>query len=82
MMHAADDWFIPIHASRELFEISKQRPKNFPPVNYLEFEKEKSFGHFLIYQNQEIYSIVKYLFVFILVFILLILNIFQFTESL
>ena len=59
-MHAADDWFIPIHASRELVEISKQRPTHFPPVHYLEFEKDQGLGHLLIYQNQEIYPIVKF----------------------
>lgn len=63
-MHAEDDWFIPHHASRQLYEISKQRPSHFPPVQYLEFEKEYGFGHLLIYQNQKIYPIIKYVSMF------------------
>lgn len=60
MLHSEDDTIIPIYHSKELREIcDRQRPKEYPPVTLVEFEKKHGLGHNNIYKHSEIYPMIK-----------------------
>lgn len=47
ILHAEDDWFIPIQHSVDLYKICKEkRPKGYPECKFVEFKKELGLGHF------------------------------------
>ena len=61
MLHSEDDTIIPIYHSKELREIcDRQRPKEYPPVTLVEFEKKHGLGHNNIYKHSEIYPMIKF----------------------
>jgi predicted esterase len=63
MLHSEDDSIIPIYHSRELKEIcDRQRPRDYPPVRLVEFEKIHGLGHNNIYKYSEIYPMIKFVF--------------------
>ncbi len=59
IMHAEDDWFIPQDHSKELYKIClEKRPKHYPKVTLVEYEKEHGLGHF-IHTHMPAYDLIK-----------------------
>jgi hypothetical protein len=47
ILHAEDDWFIPLQHSIDLYKICKdKRPKSYRECKFLDFKKELGLGHF------------------------------------
>jgi hypothetical protein len=60
IVHAEDDWFVPMDRSRELVKLCKEkRPETYPPVRLVELESKHGLGHVKIYTHKELYPIVK-----------------------
>ena len=60
LIHAEDDWFVPVERSRELLKLCEEkRPKDYPPVKLIELDRRFGLGHVKIYSHKEIYPLVK-----------------------
>ena len=60
LLHAEDDKFVPFSHSKQLIQIcDKHRPKEYPPVKFVGFDKRHGLGHNSIYTHNEIYPIIK-----------------------
>ena len=66
VLHGEDDQIIPVRQGRALFELAKlNRPKNFPAIEYVEYEKRHGLGHFIA-KHDSFSSLMKYFFSYIL----------------
>ncbi|KAB7495165.1 Monoacylglycerol lipase ABHD12 [Armadillidium nasatum] len=60
ILHAKDDLVVPFKLGKRLYESAKKnRPRNFPPVKFVEFESGRSFGHKFICRAPELPQILR-----------------------
>lgn len=60
ILHAEDDWLVPIDHSKDLTKFLKEkRFKKYPEVRLVEFHATFGLSHNKIYTHKEVYPLIK-----------------------